>query len=84
MCIKRSTKKKAKGMRGRLRTWKLGSASGREEFESEVGKIMVQGESVQERWNSPEHSLKKAAEKVCGQSKWGKKCGGGMKRLRNY
>ena len=38
MSIKRSTKKKAKGMRGRLKTWKLGSASGREEFECEVGK----------------------------------------------
>ena len=59
MRIKISTKKKAKGMRGRLRTWKLGSASGREEFESEVGKIMVQGESIQERWNSLEHDLRK-------------------------
>ena len=35
---------------------------------------MVQGESVQERWNSLEHSLKKAAEKVCGWLKEGKKC----------
>ena len=82
MSIKRSTKKKAKGMRGRLKTWKLRSAAGKEEFECEVGKIMVQGESIQERWNSLEHGLKKAAEKVCGRSKGGKKCGGGMKRLR--
>ena len=34
---------------------------------------MVQGKSVQERWNSLEHSLKKAAEKACGWSKGGKK-----------
>ena len=52
MRIKRSTKKKAIGMRGRLKTWKLRSAAGKEEFECEVGKIMVQGESVQERWNT--------------------------------
>ena len=57
-------------MWGRLKTWKLRSASGREDFECEVGKIMVQGESIQERWNS----LEKVAEKVCGQSKGGKKC----------
>ena len=57
--IKRSTKKKAKGLRGRLKTWKLRSAAGREEFECEVGKIMVQGKTIQERWNSLEHGLKK-------------------------
>ena len=34
---------------------------------------MVHGESAQERWNSLEHGLKNAAEKVCGQSKGGKK-----------
>ena len=45
------------------------SASGREEFELEVGKIMIQGESIQEIWNSLEHSLKKVAKKVNGQSK---------------
>ena len=69
MSIKRSTKEKAKGMRGRLKTWKLRSAAGREEFECEVGKIMVQGESAQERWNSLEHSLMEAKEKECGWSK---------------
>ena len=35
---------------------------------------MVQSESIQERWNSLEHGLKKAAEKVCGWSKGEKKC----------
>ena len=73
MCIKRSTKKKAKGIRGRLKTLKLRSASRREEFECEVEKIMVHGKSIQERWNSLEHGLQKAAEKVCGWSKGGKK-----------
>ena len=34
---------------------------------------MVHGESTQERWNSLEHGLKNAAEKVCGRSKDGKK-----------
>ena len=43
---------------------------------------MVHGESAQERWNSLKHGLKKAAEKVCGRSKGGKKHGGGMNRLR--
>ena len=38
MCIKRSTKEKAKGTRGRLKTWKLRSAAVREEFECEVEK----------------------------------------------
>ena len=38
-----------------------------------MGKIVVQGESIQERWNSLEHGLKKVAEKVCGRSKGGKK-----------
>ena len=61
MSIKRSTKKKANGMRGRLKTWKLRSAFVSEEFDCKVGKIMVQGESIQERWKSLEHSLKKAA-----------------------
>ena len=41
MRIKRSTEKKAKGMRGRLKTWRLRSATEREEFECEVGKIVV-------------------------------------------
>ena len=50
MSIKRS-KKKAKGMRGRLKTWKLGSEVRKKEFECKVGKIMVKGESAQERWN---------------------------------
>ena len=50
------------------------SACRRQEFECEVGKIMVQGESIQERWNSLEHSLKKVAEKVCGLLNGGKKC----------
>ena len=68
-------------MRGRLKTWKLRSASETEEFECEVGKIMVQGESIQERWNSLEHGLKKAADNVCGRSKGGKKRGGGTKWL---
>ena len=57
-------------MRGR---WKLRSAVWRQEFECEVGKIMVQDESIQERWNSLEHGLKKVAEKVCEQLKGGKK-----------
>ena len=48
MRIKRSTKK-AKGMRGRLKTWRLRSATEREEFECEVGKTMVHGEGTQER-----------------------------------
>ena len=56
-----------------MKTWKLRSAAGREAFECEVGKIMVQGKSFQERWNSLEHGLKKAAEKVCGWSKGGEK-----------
>ena len=34
---------------------------------------MVHGENAQERWNSLEHGLKNAAEKVCGRSKGGKK-----------
>ena len=34
---------------------------------------MVHGESAQERWNSLEHGLKNAAEKVCGRLKGGKK-----------
>ena len=45
-------------------------------------KIRVHDESTQERWNSVEHGLKNAAEKVCGWSKGGKKHGGGMNRLR--
>ena len=61
-------------MRGRLKTWRLGSATEREEFKCEVEKIVVHCESAQERWNSLEHCLKNAAEKVCGWSKWGKKC----------
>ena len=73
MSIKRSTKKNTKGMRGRLKTWKLRSATGRQEFECVVGKIMVHGESVEERWNSLEHGLKRAAEKVCLWSRGGKK-----------
>ena len=43
--IKRSTTEKAKDTRGRLKTWKLKSAAGREEFECEVRKIVVLGES---------------------------------------
>ena len=77
-------KEEGKGKRSRLKTWKLRSATGREEFDGEVGKIMVQGKSTQERWNSLEQGLKKVAEKVCGQSKGGRnvgKRGGGMKRL---
>ena len=35
---------------------------------------MAHGESAEERWNSLEHDLKNAAEKVCGWSKGGKKC----------
>ena len=34
---------------------------------------MVHDKSAQERWNSLEHSLKNAAEKVCGRSRGGKK-----------
>ena len=34
---------------------------------------MVRGESTQKRWNSLEHGLKNAAEKVCGWSKGGNK-----------
>ena len=64
MSIK-STKKKVKGMRGRLKTRKLRSASGKEEFECEVRKIMIQCKSIQERWNSLEHGLKKATKRVC-------------------
>ena len=82
MRIKRSTKKKAKGMRGRLKTWRLRSATEKEEFKCEVKKIVVHGESAQERWHSLEHSLKNAAEKVCGRLKGGKKHGGGANRLR--
>ena len=73
MSIKRSTKKKAKGMRGRLKTWRLRSATEREEFKCEVEKIVVHCESAQERWNSLEHCLKNVAEKECGWSKGGKK-----------
>ena len=73
MRIKRSTKKKAKGTRGRLKTWRLRSATEKEEFKCEVEKIVVHGESAQERWNSLKHGLKNAAEKVCGWSKGGKK-----------
>ena len=39
---------------------------------TEVGKIIIQGKSTQERWNSLEQGLKKLAEKVCGWSKGGK------------
>ena len=67
MRIKRSTKMKAKGTRGKLKTWRLRSATEREE------KIVVHGESAHERWSSWEHDLKNAAEKVCGRSKDGKK-----------
>ena len=73
MRIKRNTKKKSKGTRGRLKTWRLRSATEREEFKCEVEKIVVHGESAQERWSSLEHGLKNAAEKVCGRSKGGKK-----------
>ena len=38
MRIKRSTKKKATGTRGRLKTWRLRSATEREEFKCEVEK----------------------------------------------
>ena len=82
MRITRNTKKKAKGTRGRLKIWRLRSATEKEEFKCEVEKIMVHGESTQERWNSLEHGLKNAAEKVCGRSKGVKKCGGGTNRLR--
>ena len=82
MRIKRSTKKKAKGTRGRLQTWRLRSATEKEEFKCKVEKIVVHGESAQERWNSLEHDLKNTAEKVCGRSKRRKKCAGGMRRLR--
>ena len=73
--IKRSTEKKAKGTRGRLKTWRLRSATEREEFKCEVEKIVIHGERevAQERWSSWEHGLKNAAEKVCGRSKGGKK-----------
>ena len=73
MSIKRSKKKKAKGTSGRLKTWRLKSATEREEFKCEVEKIVVHGECAQKRWNSLEHSLKNVAEKICGQSKGGKK-----------
>ena len=62
LSIKKSIKVKAKGTRDRLKKRKLRSATGREEFECEEGKIVVQGKSTQERWNSLEHSFKKAAE----------------------
>ena len=74
MRIKRSTKKKAKDTRGRLKTWRLRSATEKEEFKCEVEKIVFHGESAQERWNSLEHGLQNAAEKVCGWSKGGKNC----------
>ena len=61
MRIKRSTKKKAKGTRGRLKTWRLRSATEREEFEREVGKIVVHGENAQKGWNSLEHGVKNVA-----------------------
>ena len=51
----------------------LRSATEKEEFKCEVEKIVVYGESAQERWNSLEHGLKNAAEKACGRSKGGKK-----------
>ena len=47
-----------------MKTWNLRSASGRKKFECEVGKIMVQGKSFQERWSYLEHGLKKVAKKV--------------------
>ena len=83
MSIKRSTKEKAKDMKVRLKMWKLRSAAGREEFECEVGEIVVQGESAQERWNSLEHGLTKAAAQVCGQKRERnvKTHGGGTKKL---
>ena len=52
MRIKRITKEKAKGTRGRLQTWKLSSGAGREEFECEVRETMIQSESVQKGWIS--------------------------------
>ena len=48
MRITRTRKKKVKGMRGRLKTWMLRSATEKEEFKCEVEKIMVHGESTQE------------------------------------
>ena len=57
----------------------------KKKFECEVEKIVVQSESVQERWNSLEHDLNKAAEKYVDGRKGErtvKKRGGGMKKLR--
>ena len=73
MRIKRSTKKKAKGTRGRLKTQRLRSATEKEEFKFEVDKIVVHGESAQEKWNSLEHGPNNAAEKVCRRLKGGKR-----------
>ena len=56
-----------------MKTWRLRSATEREEFECEVGKIMVHGESAQEKWNYLENCLKNVAQKVCAWSKGGKK-----------
>ena len=63
MRTKRNTKKKAKGTRGRLKTWRLRSAT-EKEFKCEVEKIVVHSESAHERWNSLEHGLMNVAETV--------------------
>ena len=54
MRIKRSTETKAKGTRGRLKTWRLRSATEREEFKCEVEKIVVHDESekYQVQWKA--------------------------------
>ena len=82
MTIKRSTKKKAKGMRGRLKAWRLRPSTEREEFKYEVEKIVVHGESTQERWNSFGTRSQECSRESMWMVKGGKKCGGGTNRLR--
>ena len=79
MRIKRSTKT-AKGTRGRLKTWRLRSAT-EKNFNVRWRKswFMVK---VPRRDGILWNMVSRMWQRKCGQFKGGKKCGGGMKRLR--
>ena len=83
MRIKRSTKKKAKGLRGRLKTWRLRSATEKEEFKCELEKIVVHGETTRDGilWNTVSRmQQRKYVDGRKGESNV-KKRGGGTNRL---
>ena len=60
-------------MRGRLKTWRLRSATEKEEFKCEVGKIVVHGESAQERCNSLEQQSQECSRESMWMVERGKK-----------